>query len=373
MIGYADLSNVDEHDPRFEWVRDPKWLAMPPTASNTIYLLVGVTDDDSNYVAMKATVTGGYTVDWGDGNTENVASGTTAKHKYTFSSITHSIDDSLKQVIVKLTPQTSGNDFTALDLCPGYDNTVTDYQMLLDAQIDAPELTSFTAHTSVTNAENRWLERVVFKSIGAITSFLRAFSYCRSLRVVEFPPGSLQSATNLEGMFEYCYALRFMKFPVGSLGSVTTIKQMFREAIALGEVEFPEGSLGSLTTMYQAFYSCSMLEYIKFPAMPNLTTMEYAFYFCTILEIIEFTTGSFGLLTNMNSAFGSNYGLRRLVNFSVPISFTVPGKMAAEELNEIYTALPTVTSKTITVTGHYGTGGDNPSIATAKGWTVTGS
>jgi hypothetical protein len=47
-------------------------------------------------------------------------------------------------------------------------------------------------------------------------------------------------------------------------------------------------------------------------------------------------------------------------------------KLSATALNEIYTNLPTVTGQTITVTGNYGTAGDDPAIATAKGWTVTG-
>jgi hypothetical protein len=47
-------------------------------------------------------------------------------------------------------------------------------------------------------------------------------------------------------------------------------------------------------------------------------------------------------------------------------------KLSATALNEIYTNLPTVTSQTITVTGNYGTATDDPTIATAKGWTVTG-
>jgi hypothetical protein len=47
-------------------------------------------------------------------------------------------------------------------------------------------------------------------------------------------------------------------------------------------------------------------------------------------------------------------------------------KLSAAELDAIYTRLPTVTGQTITVTGNYGAAGDNPAIATAKGWTVTG-
>jgi surface protein len=47
--------------------------------------------------------------------------------------------------------------------------------------------------------------------------------------------------------------------------------------------------------------------------------------------------------------------------------------LSGAALNEYYTGLPTVTSQTLTVTGNYGTTSDDPTIATAKGWTVTGS
>jgi hypothetical protein len=47
--------------------------------------------------------------------------------------------------------------------------------------------------------------------------------------------------------------------------------------------------------------------------------------------------------------------------------------LSATALNNIYTALPTITPpQTITVTGNWGTALDDPTIATAKGWTVTG-
>jgi hypothetical protein len=46
-------------------------------------------------------------------------------------------------------------------------------------------------------------------------------------------------------------------------------------------------------------------------------------------------------------------------------------ELSAAELNKIYTGLATAT-KTITVTGNWGVASDNPAIATAKGWTVTG-
>jgi hypothetical protein len=46
--------------------------------------------------------------------------------------------------------------------------------------------------------------------------------------------------------------------------------------------------------------------------------------------------------------------------------------LSAAALDEIYTNLPVVVGKTITVTGNYGVAGDTPAIATGKGWTVVG-
>lgn len=47
--------------------------------------------------------------------------------------------------------------------------------------------------------------------------------------------------------------------------------------------------------------------------------------------------------------------------------------MSATALNAYYTALPVVAAaQTCTVIGNHGVATDNPAIATAKGWTVTG-
>ena len=59
----------------------------------------------------------------------------------------------------------------------------------------------------------------------------------------------------------------------------------------------------------------------------------------------------------------------------MPLRFTFTvanAKMSATALNEMYSILPIVTGQTVTVTGNYGTTSDDPTIATAKGWTVTG-
>ncbi len=66
-----------------------------------------------------------------------------------------------------------------------------------------------------------------------------------------------------------------------------------------------------------------------------------------------------------------------LASVSLPgirYSFSVASQgLSSSALNSLYGNLATTTGQTITVTGNPGTSGDDPTIATAKGWTVTGS
>jgi hypothetical protein len=67
-------------------------------------------------------------------------------------------------------------------------------------------------------------------------------------------------------------------------------------------------------------------------------------------------------------------GLTRIQATGQRFTFSVASqRLSAVALNEIFTGLPTVTGQTITVTGNYGINeaGYDPTIATAKGWTVT--
>ena len=78
-----------------------------------------------------------------------------------------------------------------------------------------------------------------------------------------------------------------------------------------------------------------------------------------------------------SSGFGNTYlsgGLARIQAAGQRFTFTVANqKLSAVALNELFTGLPTVTGQTITVSGNYGVSevGYDPTIATAKGWTVT--
>jgi hypothetical protein len=77
--------------------------------------------------------------------------------------------------------------------------------------------------------------------------------------------------------------------------------------------------------------------------------------------------------SGLSSMFFDCNSLARIEAKDFRFTFSVLDcKLSATALNEIYTNLPTVVGQTITVTGNYGRLADTPSIATAKGWTVTG-
>jgi hypothetical protein len=93
----------------------------------------------------------------------------------------------------------------------------------------------------------------------------------------------------------------------------------------------------------------------------------------SLTSIPSLNVSTVSVSTNFNNMVAGCRNLTR--NQMANINFTISMadcKLSANALNEIYTKLPTVVGQTITVTGNYGTSGDDPTIATAKGWTVTG-
>ena len=101
---------------------------------------------------------------------------------------------------------------------------------------------------------------------------------------------------------------------------------------------------------------------------PGSTTQVIRFADLEQVQVI-----SSNAITNFSNMFYNCYSLSNIDATGFKVSFSVSGcKLSAAALNKIYTNLPTVSVKTITVSSNWGTATDNPSIATAKGWTVSG-
>jgi surface protein len=127
----------------------------------------------------------------------------------------------------------------------------------------------------------------------------------------------------------------------------------------------------AVTTMSRMFSSCYSLQSVPLFDTSSVTTMSLMFQHCYSLQSVPlFDTSS---VTTMSNIFTHCYSLGRAAfsGTEVDISY-LNCNLGPDALDEIYTNLATLTDETITVTGNWGTASDDPTIATAKNWTVTG-
>lgn len=223
------------------------------------------------------------------------------------------------------------------------------------------------------------------------TAFGSMFYGCSSLQAV--PLIDTAKGTNFSAMFQNCYALQsvpalntglgtdfsnfinsclaIQTFPQLNTSNGTAFTGMFQGCQNLKAI--PALDTAKATGIASMFYNCLLLTELPIYNTSLCTNFGNAFYQCVSLRTIpaiSFAADTSNALTN---TFASCYNLSSVKATGIGLTFSVANcKLSAAALNEIYTNLPTVTGKTITVTGNWGTATDNPSIATAKGWTVTG-
>ena len=170
------------------------------------------------------------------------------------------------------------------------------------------------------------------------------FYGCTSLTTV--PLFDTSSCTHLAQMFQYCESL--ISVPLFDTSAATDMGGMFQYCYSLTSVPLFDTSLS--TSMNSMFNDCKALNRIP------------AFSFSSV-------TSAWAI----SNTFGNNSSLTRMQATGLSKTFSLAScKLSADALDEVYTNLPTVTGQTLTVTGNYGVSGDNPAIATAKGWTITG-
>jgi len=228
----------------------------------------------------------------------------------------------------------------------------------------------------------------------SLTSANLAFYNCPSL--IEAPIiTNTSNVTNFSSMFESCYSLKTV--PLYDTSKGTNFSYMFRNATSLLSVPDFNTSLGQdFTQMFYACYSLQTLPAINTTAGTNFTsfaqdcrqlrtftgltltgapTLTNMFTSCQALKVIPTMGVSSGAampdFTDLSSLQSCGItGIGQNVNFT-------RCQMSGTDLNALYTSLATVGAsgagaKTITITGNWGAATDTPSIATNKGWTVTG-
>jgi hypothetical protein len=210
---------------------------------------------------------------------------------------------------------------------------------------------------------NTSLLKVPAYDFTSATFALGMFTNCTSLTTIPF--FDLSKCTNVDQMFQSCTSLKSV--PYLNLSSATSVISMFNSCFALTDVG---GFDTSRVTNFGGFFqSCVALKSIPLINTSRGTNFSLMFFTVPISEIPALNMTS----STTIGAFGGG-NLRRMRATGMNASFDVSNNnLDSTALDEIYTnASATGTGKTITVTGNWGAANDNPSIATANGWAVTG-
>jgi hypothetical protein len=399
------------------WTRPEDWLELPTLnpGDEKFVGLFAVTDDDSNYLALSAA--GNYTVDWGDGTApENVASGVTAEHIYSFAAIPSSTLTSrgYRQAIVTVTPQ-GGQQLTNLNLnkkhtgIPGA-TTTTNW---LEISLNSPNFSSMTVGSNGATKLNI-LENVILGQIGTITTFANLLHTSRSLRSVIITESS--AVIDFSGMFNGCNALQLVSLFDTSAG--TNFSSMFSSCSALRAV--PLFNTASGTNFNLMFNGCRVLDLV--PLFNTANGINFGSMFTTCLSLLlvplfntaggtdfsgMFTScGALQSVPLFNTAFGTNFSgmftscgaLQSVPLFNTAAATNLSGmltscfdlatgvlsgtkktisytqcKLSHQAIVDIFNALGVAVAQTITVSntpGFAALTAPEIAIATGKGWIV---
>lgn len=216
------------------WIRPYDWLQIPALVprSQVCYLLNAVFPNVDNFIAVQAV--GNYTVNWGDGTFENVASGTTAFKNYNFNNLPASTatSEGYRQALITITPQ-AGQSLRQVNLSLFHNQSglISNHSTgLLEIAINSPNLNTFLLNGLTANAaRHRYLQKCTIAE-NIVSSWIRTFYYSS---LIESVIVNLNSATTIEGFLQNTFIKRVrLNIP----NTVTNFAHCFNNAINLKEI-----------------------------------------------------------------------------------------------------------------------------------------
>lgn len=360
-IGYLGVRSlgtkelVQEND---IWVRPSEWPALTPisTSESKITGLVAVWPDDTrNQIALNVTTTAGqYTIDWGDGSTENVTSATQANHQYTYSTVPGSPTSyGYKIVTVTVTPTTGGAGFTniAFRVRPtGLGSTVTYAISWLDLEFGSPNLLGLSVGANNGNNCYPYLERLRWASKSAsFTNFLDLFYYMTSTWIFQID-ADMSNVTSMSAMFYQCSNMRFA--PVMNTSNCTNFSNMFGNCFNL--ISVPAYNYSKVTNITNMFVSCKRLQYVPIYNTGNLQVATGAFINCS--GLVEVPPLDIPKGVTFNRIFENCYmlGNIKISNCANVTSFAQAFSNCSSLLNVSITGAPTANCDLSTMFGNCG-------------------
>ena len=326
------------------------WIDIDTITDGNINLLVS-DGGLATYAFICSTSTGTYHVDWGDGTSADFASAATAEHTYT-----------------KGQGQACSRGYTT-------------FKVVISP--NAGSLTAFavTSHSLATQGQCHNILSCVIAATH-LTTLANAFCKataptvkCYALERVNLV-GTFTVLTDATSMFQSCNSLQSVD--VSGMVAVTTASSMFNSCLSLQSVDVSGMvAVTNASSMFSSCYSLTAIMATNFARDATSVSFSDAFTNCEQLTEINFSAAKMTVLT----AKGASGKLNKLATVTMHASSLLNGTnptmdlqyntLSAAQLDAIYTNLPTVTGKTINVTGCTGQATSTKSIATAKGWTVT--
>src|SRR5574343_269154 len=289
------------------WTPPSDWIDISTVNDNEILLLVS--DQSAGYAFAVTTVSGTYSIDWGDDTIEiGRTSGTTYSHEYVLGGGTPC---SLGYTTYKIRIYDASSNITSFGVKKSIYGVSggLQYQQhsYLWANFGTAYITSYANAcfiTSVVNCPN--LQAVKIISLQNCTSTAYMFNNCYALQSITLPT-SWVSVTNTSAMFYNCGLLQSITLPT-SWGSVTNISAMFYKCFSLQSITLPT-SWGSITSTSQMFYNCYSLQSITLPSISweSVTNTSSMFNDCYSLQSITLpsTWGKISSRSNMFNNCGS--------------------------------------------------------------------
>jgi surface protein len=301
-----------------DWIRPSDWIDIPTPniGDEVINILFAVFQEGPNFLTLQAS--GTFSIDWGDGTTQSVSSGSYARKEFNWNGLSASTttSENFRQAFVKITPLFPGT-LTSVDFqnYHSYNSKYTEVN-IMEIKMSAPKLTSITINNDVSNV-NQFYKLRSFEFVGthSVVDMSNLFSGCVGLKRVKIDLGGV---ANTSYMFSSCHDLT--DFSITNTKSVVNMSYMFQYCYLLNCAHYTKDFVidaSSCTNMSYMFRNCHIL--IETPTILNsskVVNMSYMFNECNNLKrVLAFSASS---VTDMSYMFQNCHVLRNLPLLDTP-------------------------------------------------------
>ena len=361
------------------WVRPSHWPALPEV-DNRFSGLVRVPKPPNSSAAgfvVTMTLLNSVTVqiNWGDGATSTIGTGTTV-HTYNWNTMTGPEDaDGFKYAVVSTTSsetQQPGYSFAATGVHGGWvdlwlpHNTLSAHAFYLSGSRLGVYRIRYSGKPNKTQ-DNMFRDMAMLRAVdlGGVqpTSLSNWFNGCALLEKITGLDTSLSASFSLA--FYNCNALR--DFSWISFAQATDMTSTFVNCLELKNITI---NSPTITTLSATLDGCTSLRRAEVIA-PAAISAANCFRGCPLLTDVTLHTAASASRSNTYHRSNMIAWINDLSGSSMTTS-VASCNLNAAALNRIFTDLGTVTSGVITITNTPGGATCNRALATAKGWTVTG-